>query len=93
MRSISLRLPVAAVALTAALALPVSATGQVDAADGDELLRIEADVSIAADPGAVWAALTTPSGLAGWIAPESRVELEPGRLKAFVETGVPSRGR
>ena len=42
------------------------------------LLRIDGETTIRALPARVWAALTTPAGLAGWIAPESRVELRIG---------------
>jgi len=42
------------------------------------LVRIDAEVEIHASAADVWAALTTPEGLAGWVAPESHVELRIG---------------
>jgi uncharacterized protein YndB with AHSA1/START domain len=43
-----------------------------------ELVRIDAEVEIHAPPADVWAALITAEGLAGWVAPESHVELRIG---------------
>jgi uncharacterized protein YndB with AHSA1/START domain len=40
--------------------------------------RIERTVELAHPPGAVWAALTTAEGLAGWFGEEAAIELRPG---------------
>jgi uncharacterized protein YndB with AHSA1/START domain len=40
--------------------------------------RIERTVVLAHPPGAVWAALTTAGGLAGWLGEEAAIELRPG---------------
>jgi uncharacterized protein YndB with AHSA1/START domain len=44
----------------------------------DTLVRIDGTVDLAAEAAEAWRLLTTPAGLARWIAPESRVELELG---------------
>lgn len=40
--------------------------------------RIERTVELAHAPGKVWAALTTPQGLAAWFGQEAAIELRPG---------------
>lgn len=60
------------------LALPLAWHGAAPAQAQTALTRIDAEVAVRAAPTAVWSALTTPAGLRSWIAPESRVELEPG---------------
>lgn len=47
-------------------------------AAASELVRIDAEVEIHASSADIWAALTTAEGLAGWVAPESHVELRIG---------------
>jgi uncharacterized protein YndB with AHSA1/START domain len=39
---------------------------------------IRRQISIAATPRAIWNALTTPEGLAGWLGTEARVDARPG---------------
>lgn len=46
--------------------------------DGDPLIRIGSQIVVDASRDRVWEALTTPEGLAGWIAPASNVELTLG---------------
>ncbi|MFI7423905.1 SRPBCC domain-containing protein [Nonomuraea sp. NPDC049684] len=40
--------------------------------------RVERTVELAHPPGKVWAALTTPEGLAAWFGQEAAIELRPG---------------
>jgi uncharacterized protein YndB with AHSA1/START domain len=40
--------------------------------------RIERTVQLAHPPGAVWAALTTAEGLAGWVGDQATIDLRPG---------------
>ena len=55
-------------------AVPV--TGQTPAADNNgKLIRIDHEIVVSAPISKVWAALTTPEGLRGWVAPEAKVEL------------------
>jgi len=67
--------------LTAALltAAALAAAGSGHAAEpAPELLRIDHEVRIGASREAVWTALTSADGLAGWIAPQSKVHVELG---------------
>ncbi|MEU1393755.1 MULTISPECIES: SRPBCC domain-containing protein [unclassified Nonomuraea] len=40
--------------------------------------RVERTVELAHPPGKVWAALTTPEGLAAWFGQQAAIELRPG---------------
>ncbi|GLZ44494.1 hypothetical protein Acsp06_06790 [Actinomycetospora sp. NBRC 106375] len=49
--------------------------------------RIERTVELAHPPAAVWAALTTPEGLAAWLGDEAAIDLRPGGAATVTWTG------
>jgi uncharacterized protein YndB with AHSA1/START domain len=52
--------------------------GSAAQAEPPRLVRIDHELNIAAPREKLWWALTTPEGLRGWIAPQSKVVLEVG---------------
>ncbi len=56
--------------------------------------RIKREIVVAASPERVWAALTEPNQMVGWLGSHVEIDLRPGGEAVFVWEGYdPSRGR